>query len=172
MPSMFTLSVPWWEIVMRTIVVYVVVFALLRVSGKRELGQMTPFELVVLLVIANAVQNAMNGGDNSLLGGLIAAVTLVLTNMLFQRVAHRLPFLERIFSSEPTLLVDDGKIIQHHMDREDVSMDELEMAIREKGVEKVSEVKAAILEINGDISVIPKEGFGTRRRRHLRQLKH
>ncbi|TMD61053.1 MAG: DUF421 domain-containing protein [Chloroflexi bacterium] len=172
MPSMFTLSVPWWEIVMRTIVVYVVVFALLRVSGKRELGQMTPFELVVLLVIANAVQNAMNGGDNSLLGGLIAAVTLVLTNMLFQRVAHRVPFLERIFSSEPTLLVDDGKIIQHHMDREDVSMDELEMAIREKGVEKVSEVKAAILEINGDISVIPKEGFGTRRRRHLRQLKH
>jgi len=169
---MFTLSVPWWEIVMRTIVVYVVVFALLRVSGKRELGQMTPFELVVLLVIANAVQNAMNGGDNSLLGGLIAAVTLVLTNMLFQRVAHRVPFLERIFSSEPTLLVDDGKIIQHHMDREDVSMDELEMAIREKGVEKVSEVKAAILEINGDISVIPKEGFGTRRRRHLRQLKH
>ena len=172
MPSMFTLSVPWWEIVMRTIVVYVVVFALLRVSGKRELGQMTPFELVVLLVIANAVQNAMNGGDNSLLGGLIAAVTLVLTNMLFQRVPHRVPFLERIFSSEPTLLVDDGKIIQHHMDREDVSMDELEMAIREKGVEKVSEVKAAILEINGDISVIPKEGFGTRRRRHLRQLKH
>ena len=169
---MFTLSVPWWEIVMRTIVVYVVVFALLRVSGKRELGQMTPFELVVLLVIANAVQNAMNGGDNSLLGGLIAAVTLVLTNMLFQRVAHRVPFLERIFSSEPTLLVDDGKIIQHHMDREDVSMDELEMAIREKGVENVSEVKAAILEINGDISVIPKEGFGTRRRRHLRQLKH
>ena len=133
---------------------------------------MTPFELVVLLVIANAVQNAMNGGDNSLLGGVIAAVTLVVTNLVFQRVAHRVPFLERIFSSEPTLLVDDGKIIQHHMDREDVSMDELEMAIREKGVEKVSDVKAAILEVNGDISVIPKEGVGAMRRRHLRQLRH
>src|SRR5919204_2658495 len=102
---MFAMSVPWYEIVARTVVVYVVVFTLLRISGKRELGQMTPFELVVILVIANAVQNAMNGGDNSLLGGIIAATTLVIANMVVQRLAHRVPFLERVFSSQPTLLV-------------------------------------------------------------------
>lgn len=168
---MFELTVPWWEIVLRTLVVYVVVFALLRVLGKRELGQMTPFELVVLLVIANAVQNAMNGGDVSLTGGLIAAATLVGANMAVRRIAHRLPVLEHLFASEPTVLVDDGKIIQAHLDREGVSVEELEMAAREKGLAELDEVRAAILEIDGSISIIPKKRREQRRFRHLRQFK-
>jgi uncharacterized membrane protein YcaP (DUF421 family) len=170
---MFAMSVPWYEIVARTVVVYVVVFTLLRISGKRELGQMTPFELVVILVIANAVQNAMNGGDNSLLGGIIAATTLVACNVIVQRVAHRTPFLERAFSSEPTILIDEGRIVDQNVRREDVSLEELEMAAREKGIDDLKNVRRAVLEINGDISIIPKEKEqnGGRRRRHLRQFK-
>ena len=169
---MFVLSVPWWEIVVRTVVVYIVVFLLLRVSGKRELGQMTPFELVVLLVIANAVQNAMNGGDNSLLGGIIAAATLIGTNLVVQRLAHRVPFLERVFSSEPTILISNGRIVDRNCEREDVSVEELEMAAREKGIGELKNVHTAILEVNGDISIIPKDpGTGTSRRRRVRQFK-
>ncbi|HYY55490.1 MAG TPA: YetF domain-containing protein [Candidatus Dormibacteraeota bacterium] len=168
---MFTLSVQWWEIVARTVAVYVLVFVLLRISGKRELGQMTPFELVVILVIANAVQNAMNGGDNSLLGGIIAATTLVITNIIVQRFAHRVPFLERVFSSEPTVLIDNGRIVDRNREREDVSLEELEMAAREKGIDDLKEVKRAVLEVNGDISIIPKDGGGANRRRRLRQFR-
>jgi len=85
----FGLTTPWWEIILRTAVVYVVVLVLLRTAGKRELGQMSPVDLVVILVIANAVQNAMTGGDNSLIGGIIAATTLVAVNTAFSRVGHR-----------------------------------------------------------------------------------
>jgi uncharacterized membrane protein YcaP (DUF421 family) len=170
--AVFTLSVPWYEIVARTFVVYVLVFVLLRLSGKRELGQMTPFELVVILVIANAVQNAMNGGDNSLLGGIISATTLVVTNMVVQRFAHRVPFAERIFSSEPTVLIDRGRIVDRNRIREDVSIEELEMAAREKGIDDLTNVERAVLEINGDISIIPKEGgHSANRRRRLRQFR-
>jgi len=91
----FDLTTPWWEIILRTTVVYVVVLVLLRTAGKRELGQMSPVDLVVILVIANAVQNAMTGGDNSLIGGIIAATTLVAVNTAFARVGHRVPYLER-----------------------------------------------------------------------------
>src|SRR6266699_5790593 len=101
----FGLTTPWWEIILRTAVVYVVVLVLLRAAGKRELGQMSPVDLVVILVIANAVQNAMTGGDNSLIGGIIAASTLVTVNVAFSRVAHRLPYVKHLFESQPTPLM-------------------------------------------------------------------
>src|SRR5437016_595159 len=107
--QVFGLTTPWWEIILRTATVYVVVLVLLRVAGKRELGQMSPVDLVVILVIANAVQNAMTGGDNSLLGGVIAASTLVAMNLIFNRIGVGLPVLENLFTSEPTLLLEDGK---------------------------------------------------------------
>ena len=87
---MFDLTVPWWEILVRTAVVYAVVLVLLRAAGKRELGQMTPFDLVVILVISNAVQNAMTGGDNSLVGGVLAAATLTLVNVGVSRWGGRI----------------------------------------------------------------------------------
>src|SRR3989440_11791907 len=115
--QVFGLTTPWWEIILRTATVYVVVLVLLRVAGKRELGQMSPVDLVVILVIANAVQNAMTGGDNSLLGGILAACTLVAMNLAFGRVANRVPLLQHLFTSEPTLLVDEGKFIEKHLER-------------------------------------------------------
>jgi len=166
------MTVPWYEILLRTAVVYLVVLLLLRLAGKRELGQMTPFDLVVILVISNAVQNAMTGGDNSLTGGIIAATTLTLVNIAVGRWGGRIPFLRRVVASEPTLLLRDGKPIQAHLDREHVDLEEIEMAAREHGIADLNEVTAAVLEEDGSISIIPKEGSQIRRTtRHLRQFK-
>jgi uncharacterized membrane protein YcaP (DUF421 family) len=168
----FDLSTPWWEIILRTAVVYVVVLLLLRVAGKRELGQMSPVDLVVILVIANAVQNAMTGGDNSLIGGVIAASTLVGMNLVFGRVAHRIPYLEHLFESEPTPLIKDGKPIKRNLDHENVNLEELMMAAREHGVDEIEKVDAAYLERDGSISIIPKEAtVKGMARRHIRQFR-
>jgi uncharacterized membrane protein YcaP (DUF421 family) len=167
------MTTPWWEIVLRTAVVYVVVLVLLRVAGKRELGQMSAVDLVVILVIANAVQNAMTGGDNSLIGGIIAASTLVAMNLLFGRVANRIPLLEHLFTSEPTLLLDDGKLIESHLERENVTRQDVEMSAREHGIGDLKDVEAAILERDGSISVIPREGGKSLRTvRRIRQLRN
>jgi|SRR5438105_9299102 len=151
-------SVPLLEIVFRTIVVYIVVFGLLRVAGKRELGQMSVSDLVVILVIANAVQNSLNAGDVSLTGGLVSAATLVGMNVLLDRFGRRLPFFRRFVVTEPTLLLQDGKPITEHLEREDVTVEEIEMSAREHGVADLRDVSAAVLEPDGSISIIPREG--------------
>src|SRR3989449_9970275 len=168
----FGLTTPWWEIILRTAVVYVVVLVLLRAAGKRELGQMSPVDLVVILVIANAVQNAMTGGDNSLIGGVIAATTLVAVNTGFSRVGHRVPYLKHLFESEPTVLVEGGKLIKRNLERENVEEDELLMAAREHGIEELAGVDSAYLERDGSISIIPKDAPGKAvSRRHIRQFR-
>jgi uncharacterized membrane protein YcaP (DUF421 family) len=164
---MFDLGVPLWEIVLRTLVVYVVVFSLLRIAGKRELGTMSPADLVVILIIANAVQNAMNGGDVSLIGGLVSAGTLVGMNLLLSRLGRGIPILGRLVVEEPTLLLQDGEPITKNMDGEHVDVADIEMAAREHGIDDLREVAAAVLEVDGSISIIPKKGGGyhkTRRR--------
>src|SRR5213594_4846202 len=166
------LTTPWWEIVLRTAVVYVVVLVLLRAAGKRELGQMSPVDLVVILVIANAVQNAMTGGDNSLIGGIIAATTLVTVNIAFSRVGHRVPYLKHLFESQPTPLMRQGKLIKRNLERENVEEDELMMAAREHGLDDLAGVDAAYLERDGSISIIPKDAPGRGiSRRHIRQFR-
>lgn len=160
-------SVPLLEIVFRTIVVYVAVFALLRAAGKRELGQMSVADLVVILVIANAVQNSLNGGDVSLTGGLVAAATLVAMNVALDRLGRRFPLFSRFFVDEPALLLQDGKPLAEDMEREGVSLEEIEMSAREHGIVDLAEVSAAILEPDGSISIIPKEG-GKMHRSHRR----
>ncbi|TME27509.1 MAG: DUF421 domain-containing protein [Chloroflexi bacterium] len=165
--------VPWWEIVLRTAVVYIAVLVLLRIAGKRELGQMSAVDLVVILVISNAVQNAMTGGDNSLVGGILAASVLVGMNLLFGRIANRVPYLAHLFSSEPTLLVDEGKLVEKHLERENVSREDIEMSAREHGLDDLKDVRAAILERDGSISIIPMQlGATQRTQRRIRQLRN
>jgi len=165
-------SVPLWEIVVRTAVVYLAVLLLLRAGGKRELGQMSVADLVVILVIANAVQNAMNAGDNSLTVGLVAAATLVGMNLLLARSGGRLPFLSHLFHDEPTLLMQDGVLLEENIAREHVQKEEIEMAAREHGIGDLSEVSEAILEPDGSISIIPRKGGKMHRsRRHFRQFR-
>ncbi|MDO8506650.1 MAG: DUF421 domain-containing protein [Candidatus Limnocylindria bacterium] len=164
-------SVPIPEIVLRTVIVYVAVFALLRMAGKRELGQMSVSDLVVILVIANAVQNALNGGDASLTGGLVAAATLVGMNLLFDRFGRRMPFLSRFLKEEPTLLMKDGKLIVENLEREDIKKTEIEMAARGHGIPDLTGVSVAILEVDGSISIIPMEGGSIHRARRIRQFR-
>ena len=149
-------------IVIRTVVVYFVVLFGLRLSGKRELGQMTIFDLVVLLLIANAVQNAMVGADTSLLGGLLAALILLLVNGGVARLRLRWPRLRRWVEGTPTLLVLHGETIPEHLRQEGIDQDTLLTALREHGVAEISGVEMAVLEIDGSISVVPV-GEATRR---------
>src|SRR5574341_1435111 len=115
---MFSLDVNGWTIVARTLLVYGALLAGLRLAGKRELGQMTPFDLVVILLIANAVQNAMVGPDTSVTGGLIAAAVLVAANYALAAARERLPLLRRAVEGMPTLLINDGTFVTEHLRRE------------------------------------------------------
>ena len=166
------MTTPWYEILLRTFVVYMTVLVLLRLAGKRELGQMTPFDLVVILVIANAVQNAMTGGDNSLIGGILAASTLTVVNIAVGRWGSHVPFFRRLVASEPRLLLRDGKPIPGAMSTERIDIEELEMAAREHGIADLKDVTAAVLEEDGSISIIPREGTKLHRvPRRFRQFK-
>jgi uncharacterized membrane protein YcaP (DUF421 family) len=168
---MFATAVPLWEIVLRTVVVYIFVFAVLRLAGKRELGQMSVLDLVVILIIANAVQNSLNGGDTSLIGGLVSAGTIVGLNVALDRFGRRLPFLGRFVRGEPTLLMQNGKLIDKNLEREQVDKLEIEMAAREHGIGNLADVDSAILEVDGSISLIPKEGDRVHRGRRFRQFR-
>ena len=165
---MFDLDVNGLSIVARTLIVYLALLAGLRLAGKRELGQMTPFDLVVILLIANAVQNAMVGPDTSVTGGLIAAGVLVSANYGVARARERLPWLRRAVEGTPTLLINDGKFVREHLRREGLEEDEVLMAIREHGVSDVKDVRIAVLETDGSISIVPVDAGAIRTRRHVR----
>jgi uncharacterized membrane protein YcaP (DUF421 family) len=168
----FQLGTPILEIIARTVLVYLVVLIGLRVSGKREIGQMTIFDLVVLLLIANAVQNAMVGPDNSLLGGVVAALVLLVLNAMIAWIRMRSPGIRRLVEGSPTLLVLHGEILEKNMRREGMDQETLETAFREHGVPSLSEVEMAVLEIDGSISVVPLEGQTKRVKRPFKFLRH
>ncbi len=142
------------QIVLRTAVIYLLVLIGVRLSGKREVGQMTPFDLTLLLLLSNSVQNAMTGPDTSLLGGAVAAGTLLVLNYGVAGVSGSNRHLRRLIEGQPTLLVHDGKIIDAHMARERVSMDELHRALREHGIDSFDQVALAVLEVDGSISCL------------------
>src|SRR2546425_2347552 len=107
---MWRLSIPWWELILRVVIIYAFLLALLRLTGKRQIGQLSPFDLVLLLVLSNAVQNAMNGGDNSLLAGIILASTLVALNGLVGWFTFKNKKLEQLIEGRPELLIHNGKL--------------------------------------------------------------
>ena len=157
-------------VVLRTVVVYAVLLTALRlISGKRELGQMTLFDLVVLLIIANAVQNAMVGTDSSLNGGLLAAVTLLVLDRAAGALGVRSRLAHRLLVGSPTLLVHDGQLVPVNMRREGVAEEDVLQALREHGIEDLADVQAAVLEVDGTISVVPAGTATTRTRRRVRR---
>ena len=115
---MWHASLPWWEFVVRGLIVYAFLILLLRITGKRQVGQLAPFDLVLLLVLSNAVQNAMNGGDNSVTGGIISATTLILLNGLVGRLTYKSKKLERIVEGRPDILIHNGKVFSEVLDRQ------------------------------------------------------
>jgi len=148
--------------------VYVALLLGLRLAGKRELGQMTPFDLVVILLVANAVQNAMVGPDTSVTGGLIAAGVLIVGNYGVAEARERLPWLRRAVEGTPTLLINNGEFVTQHLRREGIDEDEVLMVIREHGVADVGEVRMAVLETDGSISIVPADAKAMRTRKHVR----
>jgi len=154
---MWRLSIPWWELILRVVIIYAFLLALLRLSGKRQVGQLAPFDLVLLLVLSNAVQNAMNGGDNSLLAGLISAVALVLMNYLVGLATYKSKRIEALVEGRPEVLIHNGRLFADVMEREKLTHHELNAALRAAGCACVEEVHFAILENNGVISVQRKK---------------
>jgi uncharacterized membrane protein YcaP (DUF421 family) len=152
---MWALQVPVWDLVIRSTGIYLAVLIALRLFGKREVGQFTLIDLVLILLLANAVQPAMTGPDTSLTGGLVIIATLIVVNRAIALARAKLPFVERLVGSSPTPLARDGKWIPGALEREELSPDDVMMALREHGLSKVSEVKLAVLEGDGMISVVP-----------------
>ena len=153
---MWNLSLPWWEFISRAVIVYLFLLAILRITGKRQVGQLAPFDLVLLLVLSNAVQNAMNGGDNSVLAGIISATTLIALNYAVSYLTFRSKRFEAIVEGRPQVLIHNGKIYEDVMNREKLTRHELENALRAAGCASIENVHFAVLENDGQISVQPK----------------
>jgi len=151
---MFNLAVPWWEFIVRGVVIYVFLLVLLRVTGKRQISQMSPFDLVLLLILSNAVQNSMNAGDNSLAGGMISATTLVVLNYALAMATFRSKRLERLVEGRPQLIVHHGRVFEDVMRSGNITREELDTTLREAGFFSVKDVRLAVLETNGKISVL------------------
>ncbi|MGE0860817.1 MAG: DUF421 domain-containing protein [Gammaproteobacteria bacterium] len=154
---MWSPSLPYWEFALRGVVVYFFLLALLRITGKRQVGQLSPFDLVLLLLLSNAVQNSMNGGDDSLTGGLVSALALVLVNWCVGLVSARSKTVESWVEGRPQVLVHNGVLFEDVMARAQLSRHELNAALRQGGCATVGEVRLAVLENNGAISVLRRE---------------
>jgi uncharacterized membrane protein YcaP (DUF421 family) len=154
MDGLLELSMPWWEFVLRALVVYVVLLVLVRMSGKRTVGQFTPFDMILLVLLGTAVQNSLIGEDVSLLGGLILAATLIGLNYLVALVTSRSRRADRLVEGEPVVLARDGRRFDRVLRRELVSPADFDEAMRQNGCAELGKVKLALLETNGHITII------------------
>jgi uncharacterized membrane protein YcaP (DUF421 family) len=143
------------EKIIRPMVVYLFLLLAFRLAGKRELGQMTPFDLIVLLTISNVLQNAMIGPDNSLGGGLIGALTLLFLNGILSRATFRFPRLAHVLEGSPTVLIDNGKVVEPNLAREVMTVAELQRALRKHELDwtDLGRVERAWLELDGSVTV-------------------
>ena len=143
------------EVVLRTAVVYLFLVAVLRISGKREVGQMSILELIVILIISDAVQNSMVGENSTLWGGLVAVLTLLALDFGLKALSSRSRRVRRVVEGEPRLLIRDGRLLDKALREEGVEPEQVRAAVRSQGIARVEDVRLAVLEIDGSISVIP-----------------
>ena len=153
-------GLPLAEKVLRPVVVYAALVVLLRVFGKRELAQLNPFDLVVLLSLSNTVQNAIIGNDNSLVGGIVSAATLIAVNWTVVRFMYRHERLDRLIEGDPVTLVVDGAVLKDRLDAELITVAELEAAAHRQGFASLNEVARAVLEPGGTLSFIGRTASG------------
>jgi len=150
-------SNPYLHVIISSAVVYIFISIAIRIFGKKELAQLSTLDIVFVLLISNAVQNAMVGSDTSLLGGLLAAITLFALNFLFKQLLFRSKGLTHLLEGEPVILVSEGKIKDKNLRKMEITTDELLEAIHEHGVHSIYDVNLAILEVDGNISVISND---------------
>jgi uncharacterized membrane protein YcaP (DUF421 family) len=150
--DMFWMTVPVIEKILRATIVYLALMLGIRLAGKRELAQLNPFDLIVLLTLSNTVQNAIIGDDNSVTGGLLGAATLFILNYLVVRISYRSPRLQKLFGGEPDVLIRHGHIIHHNLEREMITREELLAAAHRQGLSSLMEVDKCVLEPTGTLS--------------------
>jgi uncharacterized membrane protein YcaP (DUF421 family) len=153
--------------VIRAVVIYVALLVALRLFGKREVGQFTLYDLVFILLVANALQPAITGPDTSVVGGIVLIVALVGTNYLVGKLDN-MPRFHRLFTPAPAVIVKDGKYLADVMKREGVDQEEVEMSMREHGIQDMKEVQLAVLEPDGTISIVPATVAVTRTKHRIR----
>jgi uncharacterized membrane protein YcaP (DUF421 family) len=158
--DMFVMGLPLAEKILRPIIVYAFLVVSLRLSGKRELVQLNPFDLVVLLTLSNTVQNAIIGDDNSVLGGVIGATSLLVTNYLVVRFLYDHSKLDQLVEGSADVLVDGGKVRAERLKKELITMAQLEAAARKQGFESISEVEKCVLEPGGTLTFLGKKPTG------------
>ena len=151
---MFTMSLPWWEFSIRALIVYVFLLGALRLTGRRQIGQLSPFDFVMLFILSNAVQNSMNGGDNSVTAGIVLVLTLILVHWVLSYFSFKYKWFAQAVDGKPEVLIHNGKLMHTTMKKEKITQDELDSILRRNGVGKIDEVKVALVESNGQISVI------------------
>ena len=164
--DMFAMQLPLLEKILRPICVYIFLLIGLRLAGKRELAQLNPFDLIVLLTLSNTVQNAIIGNDNSVTGGLVGAATLLLVNYLLVRFIHRHKKLEKLVEGNRDFLIRDGRILHKHMNRELMSRAELVAAAHRQGISSLAEVDSCVLEPTGTITFTEKKPSTDELRHH------
>jgi uncharacterized membrane protein YcaP (DUF421 family) len=145
---------PLWALVVRGVVVYLFLVAALRLSGRRELAQMTSFDLVLLLLVSNAVQNSLNAGDNSLVGGLVSAATLFLLNRTVGYAVWRWRWLDRLVQGRPLRLVTDGRVHTGALRKEQLTLAELRSALRKQGISRIGDCQRVVLEPDGTLTAV------------------
>jgi uncharacterized membrane protein YcaP (DUF421 family) len=155
--DMFFLAVPILEKILRPICVYAFLIVGLRLSGKRELVQLNPFDLVVLLTLSNTVQNAIIGDDNTVTGGIIGATSLLVVNYLVVRFLYKHRELDQLIEGRADVLIEDGKVKTQHLKKELITMAQLEAAARKQGFDSLGDVQQCVLEPGGTISFIGKK---------------
>lgn len=153
---MWSLSTPYWEFIVRAVIVYVFVMVVLRLTGKRQMGELAPFDFVLLLLLSNGVQNAMNGGDNTITAGLIITVTLVGLNSMIAWLAFKNKEIEKVVEGRPEILVHNGYLYSDVLKRNQITHHDLNDALRQNDCASLDDVRLAVLETNGQISVIKK----------------
>lgn len=168
--DMFVLGLPVAEKILRPIAIYFFLVIGLRLAGKRELAQLNPFDLVVLLTLSNTVQNAIIGDDTSVTGGVIGAATLLLVNYLVVRFLYRHEKLDQLIEGKSSVLIENGKLLKHKLAQELLTHTELEAAAHRQGLGNLTEVEQAVLEPGGTISFIAKKP-SPEELRHMEVLK-
>jgi uncharacterized membrane protein YcaP (DUF421 family) len=151
----------YFDLMLRAVSVYVFIIFAIRLFGKKELAQLSVIDLVFILLISNAVQNAMVGSDTSLQGGMIAAGALFVANFILKKLIYRFKFFGKLIEGEPVTLIYNGKVQKANLEKAGFTIAELEAAVREHGIESIAKVDLAMLEVDGNISVL-SENFKTK----------
>lgn len=156
-PYLMLPQLHWLELILRAVVVYFFLIVLIRITGRRQVGMMSPTDFILLLILSNAVQNSMNGGDNSLGAGLVLATVLIILNYAVSWLARRSKTVELLLAGRPVFIVRDGRLDEHTLTKEKVTHHELMAALRAAGCPNIEAARHVILETNGSISVVRRD---------------